>query len=180
MRRILPLLAVAAAAAPSAAPGGAGGGERILVSLVDGRVVTLDAWTGRALGSFAAGGPLITASAPRVSPAAQAVVPGLDGQIYELGGDGGVQVLPYSAAEIAALEAPAMQCAVARNLIGEDGQTTQCGLLVGSRERTIYAVDVETGSVRWARGPRREKTRVERRPPSMRVRRRRGHSPCRN
>ena len=84
-------------------------GERVLVSLIDGSVVTLDAWSGAPVGTFGSGGPLVSASGANPE---QAIVPGLDGSIYELRGDGAIDELPFSAAEIAALDAPAMQCAV--------------------------------------------------------------------
>ena len=122
-------------------------GERVLVSLIDGSVVTLDAWSGAPVGTFGSGGPLVSASGANPE---QAIVPGLDGSIYELRGDGAIDELPFSAAEIAALDAPAMQCAVGDALgDGGGGGGARCGLLVGERFRTIFAVDVDSGGVRW-------------------------------
>ncbi|KAH8075178.1 hypothetical protein JL721_1173 [Aureococcus anophagefferens] len=100
----------------------------------------------RPVGTFGSGGPLVSAAARTE----QAIVPGLDGSIYELRGDGAIDELPFSAAEIAALDAPAMQCAVGDALgDGGGGGGARCGLLVGERFRTIFAVDVDSGGVRW-------------------------------
>ena len=52
------------------------------------------------------------------------------------------------------MDAPAMQCAFEggpTGLLPADGGSPdpRCGILVGSRDRTIFGVDVETGGVRW-------------------------------
>ena len=135
------LLAAAAQASTTHHPGN---GERIVVALVDGHVVTLDAWTGEAKGAFSSGAPL-------VRDHGAGVVPAVDGRIYQFDEDLEPRALPATAQELAAMDVPMMACAHAAGLVpaAEGPAWRDCGILTSHREKSIWAVDVATGRLQW-------------------------------
>jgi len=124
---------------------------RLLVSLEDGVILTLDAATGAEVGRFASGGPLTKGTA-NLFPNPE------DGTIYVV--EDGVAKPFVDAFEFAERDVPLMQClseAIAdRNVfLDEDDDReerlfdTRCGLLYGERLRKLIAVDVNSGSLLW-------------------------------
>lgn len=145
-------------------------GDALVLSTVDGHVLTLDAWTGELRGVFGSGGPLVrsfqAAGGEDGSQKAsmQHIVPGLDGTIYAFGAGGEIpgagadpviQELPLTAPQV--VEAPVTLCG--ENMCGipdtdSSGQAEaleSCGLLTGERTTTLFALDVDTGDLRWVR-----------------------------
>ena len=103
---------------------------RLLVSLEDGVVLTLDAWTGLEIGRFASGGSLMM---PHVNP----------------------QIPIYDAVFS---EVPLMQCraevieVITDQFLEHEREKTidtKCGLLYGERLRKVIAVDVTSGHLLW-------------------------------
>mmetsp|Transcript_23699 Transcript_23699/g.27818 ORF Transcript_23699/g.27818 Transcript_23699/m.27818 type:complete len:1275 (+) Transcript_23699:127-3951(+) len=191
-----------------------GSKESFVISLVDGHVQTIDAWTGELRGVFFSSGPLIRAS---VSPESildnevNVVVPGFDGSLYWIeslqnknkndrntdddsdynndsddhyhrgGGDELKAIrLPLNALEIT--DEPRTLCTDMihqpssytyhheedhhdsdgstqnedhsshyQSERGREGKvkTRECGLVVGERSTTIFALDPESGNVKW-------------------------------
>ena len=137
MRRLACALLAATAAAQN--------GERIVVGLVDGLVVTLDAWSGQAVGAFSSGAPL-------VRDHGAGVVPGVDGRIYQFDDDLEPRALPATAQELAAMDVPMMACENLPDTLvpaSEGPAWRNCGILTSHREKSIWAVDVDTGELQW-------------------------------
>ena len=137
MRRLACALLAATAAAQN--------GERIVVGLVDGHVVTLDAWSGQAVGAFSSGAPL-------VRDHGAGVVPGVDGRIYQFDDDLEPRALPATAQELAAMDVPMMACENLPDTLvpaSEGPAWRNCGILTSHREKSIWAVDVDTGELQW-------------------------------
>eukprot|EP00634_Sargassococcus_sp_CCMP2135_P009633 CAMPEP_0198650016 /NCGR_PEP_ID=MMETSP1467-20131203/4672_1 /TAXON_ID=1462469 /ORGANISM="unid. sp., Strain CCMP2135" /LENGTH=997 /DNA_ID=CAMNT_0044385839 /DNA_START=19 /DNA_END=3012 /DNA_ORIENTATION=- len=118
---------------------------RLLVSLENGEIVTLDAWSGREVGRFASGGPL-------AKPSGNLVPNVWDGLVY-LVEENGRERKFVDAVEFADRDVPEMQC-LREAFFPETSplapqEKAQCGLMYGERLRKVIAVDVSTGHVLW-------------------------------
>jgi len=80
------------------------------------------------------------------------IVPGLDGLIYTLSASGSLDLLSVSAMDI--VDTPLATCTPSPSvdpITGEvtDGNTEECGMLMGEKRSRVFALDVAKGTVRW-------------------------------
>ena len=95
-------------------------------------------------------GPL--SGAPLVRDHGAGVVPGVDGRIYQFDDDLEPRALPATAQELAAMDVPMMACENLPDTLvpaSEGPAWRNCGILTSHREKSIWAVDVDTGELQW-------------------------------